>query len=104
VNEVERRRAKKALEPVAHGDEALWPRIPEFRYRLYAVLPGCSPEVLAAAPDMEGIGVAILTLHEDEKQAGGCLADRGRIGVLDTAPAPGRASGEWIVLPWDRGI
>ena len=82
--------------------DELWPRTPLFRYRLYAV-PDTTMEILAAAPTMGGIGIAINELHEDEKQAGQRLADRGRIGVLDVCPG-GKIhdTGEWIVLPFDR--
>lgn len=86
--------------------DELWPRVPEYRYRVYAVRSGGRTsraleemEVLAAAPDAGGLGQAILTLHEDEKAAGRKLSDRGRIGVLDVLAGP---KGEWIVLPWDR--
>jgi hypothetical protein len=80
----------------------LWPRVPEFRYRLVAVI-GDTRHVLAAAPDGAGIGQAIVTLHEDAKSVGRRLCDEGRIGVLDVLPdEPGHPDGEWIVLPYDR--
>lgn len=85
-------------------EDDVWPRVPEYRYRLYA-RRGLRLEVLAAAPDPGGIGAAIVQLHEDEKAArpGGRLADRGVIGVLDVLPdRPSTAEGEWIVLPWQR--
>lgn len=80
--------------------DSVWPRIPDYRYRIYAVLGG-SRIVLAAAPDPAGIGVALVQLHDDAKAIGGRLADEGRIGVLDVLPER-HGYGEWIVLPWDR--
>lgn len=84
----------------ANTDE-LWPRVPEYRYRLVAVV-GYTRRVLAAAPDGPGIGQAIVTLHEDALAVGRRLCDEGRIGVLDVLPDSGRPDGDWIVLPWDR--
>lgn len=81
--------------------DVLWPRIPEYRYRIYAVT-GDSQVVLAAAPDPAGIGVALVTLHEDAKAAGRRLADEGRIGVLDVLPDDPGVKSDWIVLPWER--
>lgn len=77
----------------------LWPLDAEHRYRLYAVR-GREREILAASDSMAGIGLALLTLHEDQKQEGRRLADLGMIGILDVL-APG-ARGEWILLPWGR--
>ncbi len=80
----------------------VWPRTPEYRFRLYAFTDD-GHEILAAAPDAGGVGQAIITLHEDEKEAGGRLADRGHIGILDVCPGgkPGRR-GEWVLLPFGR--
>lgn len=84
----------------------LWPRDDEHRYRLY-VVRGDEHDVLAASPTMEGIGLAIRTIHDDCKEAGLRFADLGIPGILDTL---GRAdgdyyttSGEWLILPWIRG-
>lgn len=84
--------------------DELWPRDLEHRYRLVVVKgPQGYPEVLAAAPDPGGLGLAIITLHEDAKADGRRLIDEGRVGVLDVMPGGERSSkGEWIVLPWDR--
>lgn len=85
--------------------DELWPRDEEHRYRIYAIRgAGRHPadrEVLCATATAEGIGAALVQLHEDEKAAGRRLADRGRIGVLDVLGGDGGA-GDWIVLPWDR--
>lgn len=85
----------------AETDE-LWPRIPEYRYRLVAVV-GESRHVLGAAPDPGGLGEMIVQLHEDAKANGTRLADEGRIGVLDVLP-DGKPSktGDWIIQPYDR--
>lgn len=69
-------------------------RTPEERYRVYAVRYGEQPELLATAPTPASVGVAIVQLHEDEREHGRRLADLGRIGVLD-----GMRS-EWVLLPW----
>lgn len=68
---------------IAHDD--LWPRVPMYRYRLYAWRPD-GHDVLAATPSMGGIGVALLALHEDQRRTGGTLGDLGRVGVLDVLP------------------
>lgn len=73
----------------------LWPRTDEMRYRLY-VVRGDEREVLAASPSMEGIGLAISTIHDDCKEAGLRFADLGIPGVLDTMAR------EWLVVPWVR--
>ena len=70
-------------------------RTPEERYRIYA-LRGNELRLLATTPDAAGVGVALVQLHEDEKERGGRLSDLGFIGVLD-----GLAE-EWVVLPWRR--
>jgi hypothetical protein len=75
----------------------LWPRDAAHRYRIYA-RRGRELEVLAAAPDAGGVGQAILTLHDDQKQAGRRLADLGVIGCLDVLTP------EWVVLPWERAL
>lgn len=81
----------------------VYPRDAENRYRIYALLGLGDLVILATAPDAGGVGQAILTLHEDQRNAGGTLGDLGRLGVLDTMPEgkPSR-SGEWIVCPFDR--
>lgn len=88
---------------IDHDD--LWPRDAEHRYRIYAIRgagrSATDREVLCATATPEGIGAALVQLHEDEKAAGRRLADRGRIGVLDVLGGEG-AAGDWIVLPWDR--
>lgn len=81
----------------------LWPRVPEYRYRLYGRLGRRELTVLATAPDMAGIGAAIGQLHEDAKEAGGAgIGDHGQLGILDVLPSGVSARGEWIVLPWNR--
>jgi hypothetical protein len=84
------------------SDDDLYPRDEEHRYRIYGVI-GHQRSILAATPDAGGVGVALITIHEDQKSVGRTLADLGRIGVLDTMPN-GRpsAKGEWVVLPYDR--
>ena len=83
--------------------DSVWPRTEEYRFRLYAVV-GDERDVLAAAADMEGIGCAIATLHDDQKLIGRRLDDLGRIGILDVMPGGNPApAGEWIVTPYDRG-
>lgn len=76
----------------------LWPRDEEHRYRLYARV-GRRLDVLAASDSTAGIGLAISTIHDDQKQAGRRLADLGQIGVMDVLAG---ARGEWIVLPFNR--
>lgn len=68
------------------------------RFGLYAVVGGKLSR-LATCPDAASIGVAIVTLHEDEKAARGPRArlyDLGQIGLLD------RRAREWLILPWSR--
>lgn len=76
----------------------IYPRCEEERYRLYAVI-GDERRVLATAANGPGIGLAIITLHEDAKACGRRLADEGRIGILDTLAG---ARGEWVITPYDR--
>lgn len=85
-------------------NDALWPREPRYRYRIYAVV-GQDLRVLCATATPAGIGAALVEMHKDAKSVGQRLADEGRIGVLDVMAEEShgeRAHGDWIVLPWDR--
>jgi hypothetical protein len=90
-----------SLPPRHHGDD-LYPRDLENRYRIYGVV-GREQTILATTDSAQGIGLALVTIHEDQKSIGRRLADLGRIGVLDVmpngAPSP---TGEWIVTPYNR--
>lgn len=104
---VEHRTAELAAENAAYtiDIDVLYPRDARHRYRIYAVVPGEHPRVLATTATVGGVGAALVQLHKDAKDAGGRLADEGRVGVLDVMAegAHGeRAHGEWVVLPWDR--
>lgn len=87
-------------------NDDLWPRVPEYRYRLVAVSGQDEMSVLAAAPDAGGLGEAIVQLHEDARETNpdARMYDAGRIGVLDVMP-DGEVSptGEWVILPWPKG-
>lgn len=76
----------------------LWPRIPEYRFRLYQ-RRGETLHVIATTPTAEGVGVALATLDEDAREAGGSLASGGIFGLLDVMAGP---RGRWLVLPWSR--
>lgn len=80
----------------------LYPQDAEHRYRIYGIV-GNERTVLAAASTGGGVGAALITLHEDQREIGRRLCDLGRIGVLDTMPG-GELSpkGEWVVMPYDR--
>lgn len=82
------------------ADDELWPRTPEYRYRIYGRV-GRELQVLAVASDAGGVGAALVQLHDDQKMLGRRLADLGQIGVLDVLPDE-RGRGDWIVLPWNR--
>lgn len=69
----------------------LWPREPVFRYRLYR-RDGDHLEVLAAAPELGGVGCALAAHLEEEGPV------VGTIGVLDTHPYD--RSGTWLVSPF----
>jgi hypothetical protein len=82
--------------------DVLYPRCAEERYRLYAVV-GHERRVLATSGTPQGIGLAIVTLHEEARVVGRRLADEGRIGVLDVMPGGVPSPrGEWIIPPYDR--
>jgi hypothetical protein len=81
--------------PLTTEHDAVYPRDEQHRYRIYA-RRGDRLEVLACTPTPAGIGVTLVQLHNDAKQAGGRLADLGFIGVLDAVEH------EWIVLPFGR--
>lgn len=88
--------------PPAFDHDHLWPRDERHRYRIYAVVEG-DRTVLATTDCAAGVGLALVTIHEDQKSIGRRLCDHGRIGVLDVMP-DGRPHprGEWIVQPYDR--
>lgn len=80
----------------------VWPRDEQHRYRVYSV-NGNRMEVLAAAPDPEGFGLALATIHADERAAGTeGLRDLGMIGVLDVLDGGPDAPGNWIIVPFTR--
>lgn len=79
--------------------DEVYPRDEEHRYRLYARTGRRDLTVLAAASSPAAIGVAIATLHEDQRSVGRRLADLGQIGILDVLAGP---KGDWILLPFGR--
>lgn len=88
--------------PRAYDNDDLWPRDEVHRYRIYAVV-GEERNVLAATDSAAGVGLALVTLHEDQREIGRRLCDHGRIGVLDVMPGgEPHPRGEWIVPPYDR--
>lgn len=64
------------------------------RYRLYRLRAG-DLQLLATTGTSQGIGLALVTLHEEGEFAGGDDS----IGILDTATDPGH----WITNPWTLG-
>lgn len=90
-------------QPITTTVDELWPRDAEHRFRIYAVV-GDERTVLAATGTAGGIGEALVTLNEDQHAIGRRLVDLGRIAVLDVLPTDRkyRATGEWIVSPYDR--
>jgi hypothetical protein len=68
-------------------------RTPEHRYRIYRLPPAGELVLLATTPTAGGIGVALVTLHEE----GEWVADEA-VGVLDTHGKDG--PGTWLVNPW----
>jgi hypothetical protein len=79
------------------AENDIYPRDEEHRYRIYA-RKGRDLKVLAGAGSPEALGVALVTLHQDQLDLGGgkTLGDLGAIGVLDAV------AGRWIILPWHR--
>lgn len=70
---------------------------PERRYRIVVVNRNDGIEELASAPDGAGVGVALITLHDELREADGrSLYELGRIGVRDSLEH------KWIILPWTR--
>lgn len=63
------------------------------RYRVYRLRAG-ELELLATAPSAECMGLALATLHSE----GEFITDDS-VGVLDTAPEPGK----WVVNPYSLG-
>lgn len=76
------------------SSDALYPRDEEHRLRVYA-RRGSDLRVLAAT-DLDGLGVMLRQLDEDEREHGRRLIDLGAIGVLDAV------EGRWLILPWHR--
>lgn len=79
--------------------DAVYPRDEEYRFRIYARRGRgrtMALDVLACAGSPAALGVALVTLDEDEREHGRRLCDHGAIGVLDAVAR------RWIVLPWHR--
>lgn len=72
---------------IAHDD--LWPRTPDYRYRLY-LLADDGLRVLSAAPELEGATLA-LAVHIQEEGP-----PEGLIGILDATER------RWLVNPFTR--
>lgn len=88
-----------ARRPFEIDEDAVYPRDEAHRYRVYARRGrGRSLElvVLACAGSSAALGVALVTLNEDERERGRRLSDLGAIGVLDAVDR------RWIILPWHR--
>lgn len=81
--------------PFEIDGDALYPRDEAHRYRIYARRGQDELDVLACA-SARSLGLALLTLDEDERERGRRLVDLGAIGVLDAV------AGRWIILPWHR--
>lgn len=69
------------------------------RYRIYLVTgdPTVDPVELGSAVDAAGLGLALVTMHEDHREAHRHLDSRGALGILDGD------TGDWIIMPWRRG-
>lgn len=63
------------------------------RYRIYRLRAG-ELELLATTQTPEGVGLTVVTLHEDGEWVGD-----DSVGVLDTATDPGH----WVISPWTLG-
>lgn len=64
------------------------------RYRIYRLRAG-DLQLIATTASAQGVGLALVTLHEEGEFSGGDDS----IGVLDTANDPGN----WIVHPFTLG-
>ena len=71
--------------------DQIWPRNAEHRYRLYAA-KGEELRIVAASPDLAGIGGALATALEEHE-----LRDE-RVGVMDTFGGSG--PGAWLANPF----
>lgn len=88
-----------SADPYVLDADVIYPRDDEHRYRIYARRGSgrtIELEVLACAGSPEALGLALVTLDEDEKEHGRRLIDLGAIGVLDAVDR------RWIVMPWHR--
>lgn len=73
--------------------DALYPRTPAERYRIYE--RGAEQlRVLATAASMEAVGCALGQLHEDARSVGEHLGDDGPVGVYDAIER------DWILSPF----
>lgn len=73
------------------------PRRPEERYRLFRVMNGGPPEIVATVATPEEIGPALLLLGREGEFDDYCL------GIMDTFGDPSR-KGEWVILPYQKGM
>lgn len=64
-------------------------------YRIYRRRGG-EPELIATAPDMESVGVAVVTLAGEQELEDAAL------GIM-FRPEPGKR-GTWLANPWAPGI
>lgn len=72
---------------ISHDD--LWPRTPDYRYRLY-LLADDGLRVLSAAPELEGATLALAVYVAEEGPP------EGLVGILDAIDR------RWLVCPFPR--
>ena len=91
---------KLKLPVVAFGIGAQAPKYGEVaisdRTRRFMDVVSDRSTVIGVRGAFTGLGLALITLHEDAKAAGRRLVDEGKIGILDAV------TGDWLILPWHR--
>jgi hypothetical protein len=74
--------------------DEMWPRDEEHRFRLYAAR-GEVLRIVAASPDLEGVGSAFARLVAEEE-----FEAEDSVGVMDSLAHPVERRGTWLVNPF----
>ncbi len=78
------------------------PRVPEERYRIFKVVNGGPPEIVATVPTLEAIGPALYTLGTEGEFDDACLGLQDALDRFDDKQD--RYVGRWILKPWQKGL
>lgn len=96
--------------PSSNGDDTqlrittdeIAPRVPAERYRIFRVVNGGPPEIVATVGTLAEIGPALFTLGTEGEFDNACLGLQDALSRWDDKQ--GKYVGQWFVLPYQKGM